>query len=128
METKELLNIYYEGFALKKGWENTIAEDFKFIGGDMTRPEPVTGRQAYIEIIKRFSRLFTSMRVQDMIIGNDRAFVRANYDYVFPGGVKINGDVAEVWEIRKGKLDKLTIFFDTLTFHNLTRKNNDEGN
>ena len=38
----------------------------------------------------------------------------AKYDYVFPDGKSINGGVAEVWKIKDGKLDALTIFFDTL--------------
>ena len=120
MTTKELLEFYYKGFAQKEGWESVISDDFKFVGGDMTKTTPVLGKQAYIEIIKRFSRLFTGMQVKEMIIQGDSACVIANYDYVFPKGDKINGDVAEIWKIKDGKLDALTIFFDTHTFHVLT--------
>jgi hypothetical protein len=31
-----------------------------------------------------------SMRVKEMIVDGDRAFVRANYDYVFSNGKSIN--------------------------------------
>lgn len=120
MKTRELLEAYYKGFAQKAGWESVISEGFKFVGGDMTKTTPVIGKGAYIEVIKRFSRLYTSMRVKEMILEDDRAFVLANYDYVFPGGKKINGDVAELWSIKDGKLDALTIFFDTHTFYVLT--------
>ena len=51
-----------------------------------------------------------------MIIEGDQACVIGNYDYVFPNGESTNGDVAEIWKIKDGKLDQLTIFFDTLTF------------
>jgi ketosteroid isomerase-like protein len=122
MTTKELLDRYYKGFAKKSGWENVIAEDFKFIGGDMTKTTPVIGKNAYIEIINRFSKLFKSMRVKEMIIKGDSACVIGNYNYEFPGGKNINGDVAEIWKVKKGKLDSLTIFFDTLTFDLLTKK------
>lgn len=116
MTTKELLETYYKGFAQKKGWETVISDNFKFVGGDMTKIIPITGKAAYIEIIKRFSQLFTSMRVKEMIIEGSKACVIANYDYVFPNGKSINGNVAEIWEVKDGKLDSLTIFFDTLTF------------
>src|SRR5215213_10918181 len=86
MKTKELLDTYYKGFAQKQGWEKVIADDFHFIGGDMTKPEPVVGKQAYVEIINRFSKLFTAMRVKEMYTTDSGAFVLANYDYTFPNG------------------------------------------
>lgn len=121
MTTKELLDTYYKGFAQKQGWETVISNDFRFVGGDMTKPEPIAGKQAYIEIINRFSRLFQNMRVKEMIIDGDSACVIANYDYVFPNGKAINGDVAEIWKVKNNKLDALTIFFDTLTFQTNTK-------
>jgi ketosteroid isomerase-like protein len=120
MTTKELLEKYYKGFAQKEGWDSVISDDFKFVGGDMTKTTPITGKSAYIEVIKRFSRLFTNMRVKEMIIEGDRACVIANYDYTFPNGKNISGDVAEIWKTKDGKLDALTIFFDTHTFHLFT--------
>ena len=122
MTTKQLLEKYYKGFAEKKDWESTISEDFKFVGGDMTNTTPIVGKQAYIEVINRFSRLFTSMRVKQRIVEGDSACVIGNYDYVFPTGKKINGDVAELWTVKNGKLDSLTIFFDTLSFDKFTKK------
>jgi ketosteroid isomerase-like protein len=122
LKTKELLNIYYKGFAEKKEWDSVLSDNFKFVGGDMTNTTPTIGKQAYIEIIKRFSQLFKSMRVKEMIVEGDDACVIGNYDYEFPGGKKINGDVAEIWKVKNGKLDSLTIFFDTLTFELFTKK------
>ncbi|AYB31518.1 nuclear transport factor 2 family protein [Chryseolinea soli] len=116
MTTKELLDTYYKGFAKKQGWEVTIADDFKFIGGDMTKTDPIVGKQAYLEIIKRFSALFTDMRPKEIFTSEEGAFVLANYDYVFPNGKSINANVAELWSVKNGKLDALTIFFDTEGF------------
>ena len=121
MTTKELLIKYYKGFAEKKGWESVIADDFKFVGGDMTKTTPIIGKTAYIEVINRFSKLFKSMRVKEMIIDGENACVIGNYDYEFPGGKNINGDVAEIWKEKNGKLDSLTIFFDTLSFDKFTK-------
>ncbi len=96
MTTKELLNSYYKGLAEKKEWESAISDDFKFTGGDMTKTTPVVGKQTYIEIINRFSKLFTSMRVKEMMVEGDSACVIGNYDYVFQNGKEISGDVAEI--------------------------------
>lgn len=113
---EELLNTYYEGLSKKKDWDSVLSDDFKFIGGHMTNTEPVVGKMAYVGIINRFSHVFKSMRVKEMILEGEKACVIGNYDYVFPNGVVMNGDVAEIWKIKDGKLDSLTIFFDTLTF------------
>lgn len=120
--TKQLLETYYKGFAQKEGWESVISDDFKYIGGDMTKNTPLIGKAAYIEVIKRFSRVFQAMRVKEMIIEGESACVIGNYDFKFPNGESINGDVAEIWKAKNGKLASLTIFFDTLTFDKNTPK------
>ena len=120
--TQKLLEIYYRGFAEKANWDSVIADDFRYIGGDMTQTEPLIGKQAYIEVIKRFSQVFTAMRVKEMIIQGDNACVIGNYDLRFPNGKELNGNVAELWTAKNGKLQSLTIYFDTLTFANNSKK------
>ena len=120
--TKQLLEIYYKGFAEKANWESVIADDFQYTGGDMTKTEPLVGKQAYIEVIKRFSQVFTTMRVKNMIIDGDNACVIGNYDLRFPNGQEQNGNVSEIWTAKNGKLQSLTIYFDTFTFASNTKK------
>lgn len=115
-QTKQLLEIYYKGFTEKSDWESVIADDFEYVGGDMNNIKPVVGKQAYIEIIKRFSQRFDAMRVKQMVVEDDKASVIGNYDFIFPNGVQINGNVSENWTVEKGKLKSLTLYFDTLTF------------
>lgn len=120
--TKQLLETYYKGFAQKQGWEQVISDDFKYVGGDMTNTTPLVGKEEYIKVIARFSQVFQTMRVKEMIVEGDNACVIGNYNYKFPNGVSMNGDVAEIWKAKKGKLDSLRIFFDTLTFDKNTPK------
>lgn len=119
--TKQLLETYYKGFAQKEGWESVIADDFSYTGG-LLKATPLAGKAAYIEVIKRFSRVFQSMRVKQMIVDGENASVIGNYDFRFPNGETINGDVSEIWTAKNGKLNSLTIFFDTLTFDKNTPK------
>ena len=118
MTTKELLEFYYKGFAQKSNWDSVIADDFVYVGGDMTKPFPLVGKQAYIEVINRFSRVFSAMSVQKMIVEGNNACVIGNYDFKFPNRKEINGTVCELWTAKDGKLQSLIIFFDTLTFEN----------
>ena len=115
-KTRQILDLYYKGFAEKANWESVIADDFEYVGGDMNNIKPVVGKQAYIEIIRRFSQRFTAMRVKQMVVEGDKASVIGNYDFQFPNGVKINGNVSENWTVKNGKLQSLTLYFDTLTF------------
>lgn len=119
---RKLLEIYYKGFAEKANWESAIADDFEYVGGDMAKTEPLIGKQAYIEVIKRFSQIFTAMRVKEMIIQGDKACVIGNYDLRFPNGQELNGNVAELWTAKNEKLQSLTIYFDTMTFANNTKR------
>ncbi len=119
MKTRELLETYYKGLAKKQGWESALSDDFHFTGGDMMKQSPAVGKQAYIETIARFGKLFTDMRPREIFVQDDSAFVVANYDYVFPGGKKISGNVAELWKVKDEKLQSLTIFFDTAGFEKL---------
>jgi ketosteroid isomerase-like protein len=114
--TRQLLETYYKGFMEKANWENVIADDFEYVGGDMSNTQPLVGKQAYMEVIKRFSSRFVAMRVKQMIVEGDKACVIGNYDFVFPNGFKINGNVSENWTVENGKLKSLTLYFDTLTF------------
>ena len=114
--TRQLLEKYYKGFAEKANWESAIADDFEYVGGDMNNIKPIVGKQAYIEIIKRFSQRFEAMRVKQMIVEGNKASVIGNYEFLFPNGVKLNGNVSENWTVKNGKLQSLTLYFDTLTF------------
>ncbi|MEO9100228.1 MAG: nuclear transport factor 2 family protein [Ginsengibacter sp.] len=120
--TRQLLEIYYKGLSEKANWESVIADDFEYVGGDMTKTEPVVGKQAYIEVIKRFSQVFTAMRIKEMQVRDEIACVIGNYDLRFPNGKELNGNVAELWTVKNGKLQSLTIYFDTLTFANNSGK------
>ncbi|MGV8964111.1 MAG: nuclear transport factor 2 family protein [Candidatus Saccharimonadaceae bacterium] len=116
MTTEELLEFYYKRFSEKSDWDNVIAEDFVYVGGDMMNQDPIIGKQAYIEVISRFSRAFSSMCIQKMIVDGDNACIIGNYEFKFPNGQQLNGNVSEIWTAKDGKLQSLTIYFDTLTF------------
>ena len=119
MTAQELLDTYYQGLARKSGWESVLAEDMRFIGGDMTRQDPAVGKATYVRIIQGLSQRFSNVRVVKSFVDGDQAFVLAEYDWHFPKDVSIKGAVAEYWKVKAGKLWELTIFFDTGSFDRL---------
>lgn len=122
MAIQSMLQTYYQGLARKSGWHEVLAEDFAFTGCDMLKPQALVGRAAYAQVIDRFSRIFRDVQVRDMIVDGDKAFVVAHYDYLFPDGQQLDGDVAEYWTAEGNRLTALRIFFDTLAFNQLMAK------
>jgi ketosteroid isomerase-like protein len=56
-----------------------------------------------------------------MLVEGDNACAIVNYDYINSNGGKMNQDVAELWEVKKGKLAKLTIYFDFTAYMSFLR-------
>jgi hypothetical protein len=121
MTIRELLAAYYKGLARRTGWEAALADDFRFIGGNMTKQTPAVGKDNYVGIIQRLSQVFGAVRVVKSFVDRDEAFVLASYDWVFPHAVNIQGSVAELWKAKDGKLQERTIFFDTGSFDRLAK-------
>lgn len=105
---KELLEIYYNGFAKKSGWETVLADDFVFVMND---GEPLIGKKAYIQMCEKFSKTYQTMRVSQTIIEGNNAFVLGNYDWILPNGQIQSGNVAEIWNAENGLLKSLKIYF-----------------
>ena len=52
MTTKELLESYYKGFAQKNNWASVLSDDFKFIGGDMTKTTPLMAKHHISKLLR----------------------------------------------------------------------------
>lgn len=106
---KELLEIYYKGFAQKSGWEHTLADDFVFVMND---GEPLLGKAAYVEICKKYSSTYQTMRVIRTIVEGNDACVIVSYDWILPDGNTKTGNEIEIWKAENGFLKELKIYFN----------------
>ncbi len=109
--TKDLLNKYYERLSGKGDPAPLLSENFLLTG---TVAKETKGRDAYLG--NMFFKLVKSLKIKSMIIDGERACVVVNYDLVSPKGDTLSCDVAEIWEVKEGKLDSLAIYFDTIAF------------
>jgi len=121
MNTESLLKRYYASLKSPEALEELLTEDFRFIGGDMTKPEALVGRDAYLAVLKRLSGLFSQVKLEQVFVNGNHAAVVARYDWTFPKAGLVPGSVAEIWTIRNGRLQELKIFFDTMSFDRLTK-------
>ena len=111
METKELLDKYYENILTKDEWRPLMSDDLLLTG---TVAKESRGKEAYIN--NNFFKLVKGLKVKEMIVNGDKAFVLVNYDLVSPKGKKMSCDIAEFWTTKNGKLDSIAIYFDTAGF------------
>ena len=110
MTTKELLDKHYEGLS-GKGEPGPLSENFLLTG---TVANEARGRDAYADSM--FFRLVKSLKVKTLIIEGGRACAVVNYVLVSPKGDSLSCDVAEIWEIKNGKLDSMAMYFDTAAY------------
>jgi ketosteroid isomerase-like protein len=112
MQTKEIIEKYYDGIAQKKGWESGISEEIVFSGaGPKTK-----GKTAYIEGTGRFLRAVKASNVVTMIVEGNKACAVIRYELVSPKGKEMSSEVAEILSVKNGKIDSSSIFFDTVAF------------
>jgi ketosteroid isomerase-like protein len=64
-------------------------------------------------VLRRFGRSFETVAPTQVIVDGENACVIATYGIVSPSGMKKTVDIAELWTARDGRLNSLTIYFDT---------------
>lgn len=111
MTTKELLDRYYERLSGKGELGPLLSEDFMLAG---TGAKEARGRDAHADNL--FFRFVKSLEVKTMIIDGERACAVVHYALVSPQGDGFSCDVAEVWEMKNGKLASLAMYFDTVEY------------
>lgn len=111
MTAKELLGKYYEGLCGKGELGPLLSENFLLAG---TVDKEARGRDAHANSI--FFRFVKALEVKTMIVEGERACAVVNYNLESPKGERFSCDVAEIWEIKNGKLDSLAMYFDTVAY------------
>ena len=110
--TSQLLEEYYERLARRSAWEELVADDICFIGPN-TRTD---GKAAFIRANHQFVQGVRSFEVKQRLSDGNTACAWVTYQLVSPKGTRAELDVVEIWRAADGKLDQMTIYFDTAAF------------
>jgi ketosteroid isomerase-like protein len=110
-ETRALLEKYYGGLSSKGDWHSMLSVEILLTG---TIAKESTGKEAFVN--NNFFKMVRSLKVIEMIVENETACAVVSYDLVSPKGVSFLSDVAEIWNVKDGKLASLAIYFDTAAF------------
>ncbi len=110
--TRELLRRYYEGLSGQVGWDQILADNLLLSGTVATESR---GRDAYKA--NNFFKLVRGHKVKELITEGPNGFALVNYELMSPKGKTWSCDVAELWKAKDGKLDSISIYFDTAAFN-----------
>jgi ketosteroid isomerase-like protein len=122
MSAKSIVQSYYESLRLKDDrWQALYSEDAVF--SDASNTLDAKGRAAVIQSFVPFLKSVAQVEVKQMIVEGERVCAIIGYVYVNSTGANLSQDVAEVWEVRKDKLARLTIYFDLTAYRQFMRAN-----
>jgi len=110
-QTKEILQRYYDGLSKKEGWQSLLSEDISLTGTVATASK---GKELFVN--NAFLKMVRDLKVKQMIVENENACAVVSYDLVSPKGKHFSSDVAEIWNVKDGRLASLAIYFDTAEF------------
>ena len=115
MTTRDTIEAYFSSLRQKTGWDSFLSDDMTFtsFAGSTKR---VNGRAAYLDSTKRFFSMITAVEVRDILIDGPKACALTRYELQPPAGPAFRSDVAEVFELRDGKITALEIYFDSSPF------------
>jgi ketosteroid isomerase-like protein len=115
LTTKELIQSYYNSLIRKDSqWQDLYSDDAIF--SDASRTLLAEGRQAVIQSFNPFLKGVAGLNVSQTIVEGDKACFIISYIYVNSKKEQMKQDVAEMWEVRGGKLARLTIYFDLTAY------------
>lgn len=116
MTTRETIDAYFTALATGAGWERYFAADVTFTS--FTAPvRELRGHEAFLGGTRRFYGSIRSTDVRRIIVEGDHAVALTRYRIEPPGGrAAFQSDVAEVFDVRDGKIVAFGIYFDTAPY------------
>ncbi|MEO5797973.1 MAG: nuclear transport factor 2 family protein [Gemmatimonadales bacterium] len=115
MTTRDTIHGYFESLKQKGAWSDFLADEMQFTSFTAS-VKRAAGKAAYLEATKGFYSLISAVHIEGMVVEGERACVLTRYDLQPPGGATFESHVAEVFEVRNGKIEAFNIYFDSAAF------------
>ena len=120
MSTLDVIKSYYSSQSNKDDqWKDLWSDDAVF--SDASQTLLAKGKEAVIQSFTPFLKGVAALKISQMIVEGEKACFIISYTYVNQKNEQLNQDVAEVWEVRDGKLAKVTIYFDLTAYRQFMR-------
>ena len=116
----EVIKSYYSSQSNKDDkWKDLWSDDAVF--SDASQTLLAKGKEAVIQSFTPFLKGVAALKISQMIVEGEKACFIISYTYVNQKNEEMDQDVAEVWEVRDGKLAKVTIYFDLTAYRQFMR-------
>lgn len=121
MTTEQLIQMYYQSLNKKDTtWQQLWSENAIF--SDSSQALIAKGKPEIIQSFTTFLKGMKSVKVKHLIVSGNDVCAILQYEYVNSKGEKMMQEDAEVWEIKDGKLDRMTIYFDLTAYRSFMRR------
>ena len=105
-------------------WKQLMAEDVVFIAPGMY----VEGREANIRLNEEFYAMVTSHQTLQTAAAGKAVFLETVFVITAPSGKELNMPMAEIYEVEKGKIKSMKVYYDPAEFRKeVLGVNNKEG-
>lgn len=113
--TKRTVEAYLADLASGDRWERHFAEDVVFTSHG-TPAKRVAGRAAFLESTAGFYGMIEGVEVQRVLVDSGAACALTRYRLRSPEGDAFTSDVAELFTVNAGRIDSLSIVFDSAPY------------
>jgi ketosteroid isomerase-like protein len=115
MSTRATIDAYFAALRAGDGWKDHVTDGATFASYGTPATE-VAGRDGYIAATEGFYGMVTDLEVRDVLVDGDRACALTRYRLQPPAGEAFTSDVAEIFTVTAGRIDALTIYFDSAPY------------
>lgn len=120
MTTQEVIKSFYESPSNEDDrWKGLWSDEAVFSGASQTLL--AKGKDEVIQSFIPFIKGVAGLQISEIIAKGEKACFVISYTYVNSKKEYLKQDVAEVWNVRAGKLAKLTIYFDLTAYRSFMR-------
>jgi hypothetical protein len=117
MSTKDIVLRYYKSLEEKSDdWKDLYSDDAVF--SDAAQILLAKGKEEIVESYVPFLNGVAGVKIKELIVEDNKACAIISYEYVNSNKERMKQDVAEIFEVKNGKLNKQTIYFDLTSFRN----------
>jgi ketosteroid isomerase-like protein len=115
MTTRETIQRYFDDLRQNGSWQSYLADNLVFTSY-ASPTKRVSGKTEYLESTRRFFSMIRAVEVRDLLVDGDKACALTRYQLEPPKGPGFSSDVAEIFQVRDGRISSLDIYFDSAPF------------
>lgn len=116
MNTKQLVQLYFQKVHDKSDWSSLIADDMRFVN----LSTETHGKEAYIIAATRFFQMAENVEVKNLVVEGDTACAWVHYFLRHKNGKTYDCLVSELLEVKNDKITSSCLQFDSLALKAFT--------